>query len=102
MTATARTKRLTPPRLSGWLLVAAAFVGVWFSARQIWILWLTLVVLLPLQLLVCRAILGERGYPRSFAWFALLLGPMGLLIVLGFPVLASSRDGGGRPPSEAD
>jgi len=80
-------RHLSRPRLIGYLLVAVAFAGVWLGAKQIWILFVTVIVLMPAQLLTSRAILAERGYPDGFAWFGLLLGPMGLLLVLGFPAL---------------
>jgi hypothetical protein len=70
-----------------WLLMAAAFAGVWLAANHFWIFVLLPLVLLPLQLLVCRAVLAERGYQTWFAWFSLFMGPMGVLIVLGFPIL---------------
>lgn len=77
--------RLTRPRAAGWTVIAAAFVAVWLGARQIWILVAASLALLPAQLLACRAILAERAYPVWFAWFSLLFGPMGVLVVLGLP-----------------
>jgi hypothetical protein len=80
-------RQVSRPRLIGYLLVAVAFVGVWLGAKQIWLLLVTVILLMPAQLLTSRAILAERGYQAGFAWFGLLLGPMGLLLVLGFPAL---------------
>ena len=79
--------QLTGARLIGWFVVLSAFVGVWLSARQLWILFVTVLGLMPVQLFACRAILVERRYPAWFAWFSLLFGPMGVLVVLGLPVL---------------
>ncbi|HVJ17750.1 MAG TPA: hypothetical protein VM686_20150 [Polyangiaceae bacterium] len=82
--------QMTRARVKGWLLIAAAFAGVWFGAREIWILGFTIFALMPLQVFFCREILEERGYPTWFAGFSLLLGPMGVLVVLGLPPLSFS------------
>jgi hypothetical protein len=88
-------RHLSLPRSIGYLLVAVAFLAVWLGAKEIWILFVTVILLMPAQLLTSRAILAERGYSAGFAWFGLLLGPMGLLLVLGFPALPA-RSGASR------
>src|SRR6187402_1229546 len=74
--------QLTRARVMAWLLVLAAFAGVWFGAKSTTILFITIVGPLPLQFVVSRKVLRERRYPTWFAGFALLLGPMGTLLVL--------------------
>ena len=73
-------------------LTEAALAGSGLGAKEVGFLVVMVLVLVPVQVLVCRDILAERRYPKWFAWFALLFGPMGVLIVLGLPSL---------PPSEA-
>jgi hypothetical protein len=90
------TMRLSRPRLLAYGLLAGLFAGVWLAAREPGALVLVGVLSFPLQYFSCRAVLAERGYSPRFAWFSLLLGPMGILIVLGFPELPS---GAGRDQS---
>lgn len=89
--------QLTRARVMAWLLVVAAFAGVWFGAKSTTLLLVAILGLLPLQFVVTRRVLRERGYPTWFAGFALLLGPMGTLLVLALPILPSLSEG--DPPT---
>jgi len=90
--------QLTRARVKGWLIVLAAFTGVWLGAKSTAILCVTVIGLLPFQFLVSREVLRERRYPTWFAGFALLLGPMGMLLVLALPTLPGGN--AELPPAE--
>ena len=90
--STVPLRRFTHPRILGYLLIAGAFIAVWVGAKHHTVFILTVLAVLPAQYFVCRAILVERRYNPVFAWFSLLLGPMGILVVLGFPVLPDASE----------